>query len=187
MRLGSDHFTRGLRETRSVPDGVDSPELLESFLTALAEKLAPGLEASVQAVECSEGVEAGTEWSAQGHLRDGTLIVVAVRARERTLTLLVDEPLSKPALPLVGRWTYLGVGGILTLGFAAGTWTESALSGTLVSASVLVGWVALEIHLLRRRERAALVRPLDVESWQRRFDAAIAFAEARVVTSSSPA
>lgn len=74
-----------------------------------------------------------------------------------------STPPSKSAVNGVGRWTYLGIGGVLTVGFAAGSWTESVLWGSLVSVSVLVGWVMLEIRSQRRKERAARARLLEVE------------------------
>jgi hypothetical protein len=167
-----------LHETRVLPPGLDD-EALEAFVLTLAAQLAPGLERSVGTLAWRRGDRSGIDWSAQAHLEDGTLVVVTVQPVDASITLLVDNaPLLKPAPPDVGRWTYLGFAGVITLGFATGTWAESALWGTLASVSVLGTWVALDVYLQSRSDRAARERPLDVEHWRRRLDEAVELAGA---------
>jgi hypothetical protein len=174
-----------LRESRPLPAGLDAPEAIESFLIALVAKLAPGLESSVGAIDWRSGEGIETNWSAEGHLSDGTLVIVTVEPHRSSIELWVDDaPSLKPALPSIGRWTYLGFGGVLSVGFVAGTWAESALWGTLVSVSVLVGWVALDVYFQLRKQRAAREQQLDFAFWRQRFDDAIEFATVQVLRSS---
>ncbi len=175
-----------LRESRPLPAELDSPETLESFLLALASKLAPLLEVSLVPYDWRSGERSGTSFSLEGRLADGTLVIVTAVPLRSTIELLIDDAAAlKTASSFVGRWTYLGFGGVLSVGFAAGTWAESALWGTVVSVSVLVGWVALDVYFQRRKLRLSRPQPL-VEQWRQRFDEAVAEAARRMVRSTPP-
>jgi hypothetical protein len=169
------------RETRALPEGLDEASL-KPFLATLVAQLGPELERSGEYLPLVHEPEPGAFFSAEAALEDGTLIVVTAEPRERSLTLLVtDAPYVKLVRHLTGRWTYLGVAGVVIVGFAAATWADSAVWGTVVSVSVSIAWVAFDLARKARLRRSFRVRPLDVESWRARFDAAVAAAREAVL------
>lgn len=169
------------RDSRVLPADLNlSAQVAERMATLVAGAMLPDLERSVGAIDWQRGAERGTDWTAEGRLPDGTAVTIALHPKNREIALVVDTN------PILGRardprrWMGWLSAAIIACAIVVGIATGSAAWGGAAGASGFLTWIALDIALQVRSERAAEKRILDLEEWRRRFDKALDEAYARV-------
>ena len=164
-----------LREARLLPVDVEASDATaERLLFLAASHLQPGLEGSVGAIDWRDGSGEGTDWTAQGHLPDGTFVCIALRMPTREVTLWVDTAFAlRPALRS-SRWVASLAVGIVAGGVGVGVAWQSTAWGFGAVVLGFATWIAIDVRAQIRAERVAQSRPLDAEAWRCRFELALA-------------
>jgi hypothetical protein len=162
-----------LRENVFLPPDVDLSEGASADLVRrVASHLAPGLEGSVGPVRWTAGEANGVDWTAEGVL-DGGLVVVCLRPSSRELSLLVDPrfaPLPGPVAATIP--ILLGLSG---MSVALGLMRRSVWWAVLSFIGAVATWIGADAVRHERTRRRAIAS-LDRAGWSRRFQEAVALA-----------
>jgi len=163
-----------LRENLFLPSDVDlSDGASADLVRRVACHLAPGLEGSVGPVHWTVGEATGVDWTAEGVL-DAGLVVLCLRPSSRELSLLVDPRFAPPSGHRPTTISLLL--GMFGVSVAVGVIRHSAWWAALsfVGAAATV-WICADVARQELRRRRAIAT-LDRAGWAHRFRDAIALA-----------